>query len=410
MKEKDLDKAQKIKSTKLSDSESIRQYYQRIIDAMPNNVYWLDRDCMTLGCNKNTLRLIGLKEYEDFVGITYEQMGKLANWTQGQAESFKRDDMDVMKKAQPKYNIEEPPLHDKEGNPTYYLSSRVPLFDEGNNVIGVIGISVDITERKKLEDKLRKTEVSEARFKTLSALGGMIAHELRTPLTGLDASAVAIQHLLPLLIEGYEKSLAKGEIAPIRKDRLKALKQSITHMRRFIKYAENTINTIISGFNYTDPNGQIKTEPFLLNDIVKEALASYPFNIHESHLCTIKSIDTISVLVDKLMIIQVLHNLLKNALHAIHAEKRGHISIWSVRDNNNNKVDLYIEDTAKGIGPEEINHIFEAFYTTKTNSAASIGLGLYFSKMALQRMGCCITCESELGDYTRFKISLPLAI
>src|SRR3990167_8704562 len=111
--QKDLYKLYTVKPSNPDDPQGIRQYYQRIIDAMPNNVYWLDRNCITLGCNRNTLHLIGLERLEDFVGINYEQMGKLANWTEGQADSFKRDDMEVMTKGQPKYNVEEPPLYDK---------------------------------------------------------------------------------------------------------------------------------------------------------------------------------------------------------------------------------------------------------------------------------------------------------
>ena len=130
------------------------EYFQNIIDAMPNNVYWLNRECVTMGCNRNVLRLVGLKRLEQFVGITYEEMGRLAGWTESQALSFKEDDMEVMAQGRAKYNVEEPPLYDDKGHPIHYMSSRVPLFDEENNVVGVVGISVDITHRKELEKKI----------------------------------------------------------------------------------------------------------------------------------------------------------------------------------------------------------------------------------------------------------------
>ena len=73
---KDMSKLYTVNPESPNDPEGIRQYFQKIIDAMPNNVYWLDRDCITMGCNRNTLNLIGLERLEDFIGITYEQMGE----------------------------------------------------------------------------------------------------------------------------------------------------------------------------------------------------------------------------------------------------------------------------------------------------------------------------------------------
>ena len=181
--------------SKLGSAEKIHQYYLKIISYMPNNVYWLDRNCITQGCNNNILKLLDLKKIDEFVGINYDQMAKLAGWTEGQAQSFEKDDREVMNTGVGKFNVEEPPLYNKEGEPVYYVSSRVPIFDDkGKEVIGVIGISVDITERKKYEQRLKEEKQrSEAANQAKTEFLANMRHDIRTPLSGIVGCAQIIQ-------------------------------------------------------------------------------------------------------------------------------------------------------------------------------------------------------------------------
>ncbi|MFZ0219627.1 MAG: response regulator [Candidatus Aquirickettsiella sp.] len=181
--------------SKLDSVKKIHQYYLKIISYMPNNVYWLDRNCITQGCNNNILKLLNLKKLEDFAGINYSQMAELAGWSEGQAQSFENDDREVMETGIGKFNVEEPPLYNKEGEPVYYVSSRVPIFDDkGKEVIGVVGISVDITERKKNEQKLKEEKQrSEAANQAKTEFLANMRHDIRTPLSGIVGCAQIIQ-------------------------------------------------------------------------------------------------------------------------------------------------------------------------------------------------------------------------
>lgn len=384
--------------TKNSPNEPNSKFYREIVDNLPQFIFWKDRNSAFLGCNKNFAKLAGLDNSDDIKGKTDYDLP----WSNTEADSYTHDDRIIIKTKQPKLFYEETQKQ-ADGSEMIVLVSKVPLISL-DEVVGIICIYQDITEKKSLENKLLKSQENEARFKAMSALGGMIAHELRTPLMGLGLAVVAIERMLPQLIEIYEKSRLEGKAKLIREDRLDGLKHAVMNMRRSIKYAQNTITTILTGFHYGDPSKELTVEAVPIKEIIKKAIDEYPFEINDKNLCSLKHIDDIRVLGEEGMLVHILHNLLKNAIHIIHAENKGKIAIWTALEGN--YLHLYFEDTAKGIAPQEIARIFDPFYTTKRATAESIGLGLYFCKMVLQKINASIVCESKLGNYTRFKITL----
>ena len=165
-----------IKNTKLPSAianmitiEEVNNYYQKIISCMPNNVYWRDSNGIAQGCNNNVLEFLNLKNLDDFIGMTYEEMAIKGKLKEGHAEIYKKDDMEVISSGHPKLNINDPPIHNDKNEEIYYLSSRVPIYDDQNQkVIGVVGISINITELKETQKKLEKAkESAESALKSL---------------------------------------------------------------------------------------------------------------------------------------------------------------------------------------------------------------------------------------------------
>jgi two-component system, OmpR family, aerobic respiration control sensor histidine kinase ArcB len=166
---------------------------QAIIAAMPNNVFWWSKNGKALGCNYNTLKFLGLNSVDEFIGMTYERAAELAGWTGGQAKSFEKDDLQVINTGTPILNKEEPPISDIHGKLFYYVTSRVPLFDKQNNIIGTLGISTDITERKQVEQIKLAKEKAEIANKAKTEFLENMRHDIRTPLSGIVGCAQLIQ-------------------------------------------------------------------------------------------------------------------------------------------------------------------------------------------------------------------------
>lgn len=167
-----------------------------------------------------------------------------------------------------------------------------------------------------------------------------------------------------------------------------------------------TIKTILTGFHATTSDSPVSGH-FNVGETISHIIAEYPLSDEEKKLITVKpSADLIGVGNGDL-IKHIFHNLLKNSLHAIKEANQGEITIWF--EKKDNWILLYFKDTATGIPLDQIDKIFDPFYTTKKKAASSIGLGLYFSKLAIQKMLGNIRCDSEKDKYTLFTISFPLA-
>lgn len=134
-----------------SHHELIHQHYMGIINALPDVVYWVDVNCKLLGCNKNFVSLLGIQALRDFKNTPYQLMHKHARWSQKRIETLRLDDMNVIFSGQARNNVEEEPIVDKHGNRLDFKSNRALLFDENNNIIGLVVVLSDNSASKKIQ-------------------------------------------------------------------------------------------------------------------------------------------------------------------------------------------------------------------------------------------------------------------
>lgn len=131
-----------------ADMKKQKELLQSVIEHAPVRVFWKDRECRYLGCNTLFARDAGLSHPEQLIGKTDFD----AAWHE-QADRYRADDMAVMESGAAKLDFEEPQTT-KDGNRICLQTSKVPLRDENDQVIGVLGIYSDVTERKLAQSRL----------------------------------------------------------------------------------------------------------------------------------------------------------------------------------------------------------------------------------------------------------------
>lgn len=120
----------------------LQDFYEEILALMPGHVYWLDKNNVFLGCNDLQATNARLKSRKEIIGKTNYEMP----W-KDQAEELNKLNNLVMETGIP-HTAEEYAVMAQ--GMTIYLSNKTPLRDKQNNIIGVLGLSVDITEQKKM--------------------------------------------------------------------------------------------------------------------------------------------------------------------------------------------------------------------------------------------------------------------
>jgi PAS domain S-box-containing protein len=136
-----------------------REMLRLVMDNIPQRIFWKDLRSNYLGCNANFAQAAGVGRPENIAGKTDFDLA----WTRTEAESYRRDDREVMDNDLPKYHIIEPQLQ-ADGRRSWLDTNKVPLHDAEGNVIGILGTYEDITERLKLEERLRLTQFSVDHF------------------------------------------------------------------------------------------------------------------------------------------------------------------------------------------------------------------------------------------------------
>jgi diguanylate cyclase (GGDEF)-like protein/PAS domain S-box-containing protein len=142
---------QDITERKRAEEELYRahQMLQTILNTIPQRVFWKDRNCTYVGCNRAFATDAGLNNPAEIVGKSDFELA----WS-GTADRYRADDKRVMEQGLTKLNFDETQSR-TDGSLLWLRTSKLPLWDREGKVIGVIGTYEDITERKVAEDRVK---------------------------------------------------------------------------------------------------------------------------------------------------------------------------------------------------------------------------------------------------------------
>jgi signal transduction histidine kinase len=232
-----------------------------------------------------------------------------------------------------------------------------------------------------------------------------IAHEMRTPLATIRNQSRVLAKCLPDLLAGYQSAVDNRHIEAV----LPA--SQLDYLSKLSQYIEAEIsrsNFIVDMMLASARAGALNRNDFANHSIkkcVEEALASYPFESSMRDKVVVRGGEDFTFFGSDVLLVYVLYNLFKNALHAIKSAGQGELEIEFFTNGTHKQ--LLVTDTGSGIPDDVLPHVFEPFYSTRHNGGGT-GMGLAFCRRVITAFGGQIHCESLAGKYTRFSLSFPL--
>lgn len=351
-----------------------REKYMNIIANMEIGLLEVDNDDRILTANKAFLKMTHYTE-EDLVGkIGYDVLV-----SKHEADRIKKMNATRIEGESSIYEIE---YLTKDGEVRHMMVSGGPNRDIQGNVIGSIGIHLDITKLKELE-KLREELIKDLTESNdeLSNYAHVVSHDLKTPLRSISAA-------MSWLKEDNQDSLDE-----MSQSYLAIVDEALLKMDKIIsdtlRYSE------IKRKGNTDSNVDLN---HLTGHLINELKQSYPETTIEVH-------GALPILtMNETKIMQVFQNILDNACKYRDPNKKSKVKISCSFIFG--FFEFAIKDNGIGIPEEQAHHVFEIFQKLNNNEGSN-GVGMSIVKKIVETYGGKIWFESVVGEGTAFKFNLP---
>jgi PAS domain S-box-containing protein len=336
-----------------------------IFSASPDAITVTDLKGNIVECNKQTLRMHEYASKQELIGQSFLKL-----IGERDREKAYENLMKTLEKGQMK-NIEYT-LVTKAGREFPAELSSSVVMDASLTPRRIVTVTEDITERKRMEQQLFRSE----RLAAIGELAGMVGHDLRNPLTGI----VGATYYLKTKYEREFDEKAREMVSIIRKD---------------IEYSNKIINDLLE-YSKEVSLEQIETSP---RAIVRDAIALVRIPKKIRLIDLTKDEPRVTVDFDKLK--RAFVNMIRNSVDAM--SKGGTLTITSTRSDDN--VKFTIKDTGVGMTKQVASKLFTPLFTTK---AKGMGFGLAICKRNVEAHGGSIAVKSILGKGTTFTVTIPV--
>ena len=354
---------------KADELERLREFSENILESLNDGLAVVDRNDHIVRWNRRL---------EELYGVRHEQAVSRAL-----DEIFEPSFLEVLRGARRDspdgaafYRV---PLVTRHAEARRLLVNvaTTPLRRSDGATAGTIVIIEDISARVQLEEQLQISE----KMASIGLLAAGVAHEVNTPLTGISSYT-------QMLLQGVEPDDPRAKV--------------LEKIERQTFRAAKIVNGLL---NLARP-AQVDSGPVDVNAVINDVLSLLEHQMRTGRIQLRKELFGSPLVVQGIehKLQQVFLNLLLNARDAM--PKGGWLTIATRPEGAHARIE--IADTGSGIPVEQLSRIYDPFFTTKEIGKGT-GLGLSITYGIVQEHGGTITCDSSMGQGTRFTLALPLA-
>jgi len=360
----------KLLSERTSQLRELEVGYSDLVENSPEMIFSMNQQRQFLSMNRTGLAKLGytleefkIKGLEDLMPDFYKPRGI-------------RHIQDVIETG---FGELEAVFVSKEGKELQLEISSTALYNSSGQFLKARSFGRDVTERNKLEQQLLKWE----RLAAVGSMSAKVAHEIKNPLSALSLNLE--------LLEDEINNFSDRDTSEARQ----LLKSISVELERLIHLTEDYLQFA----RLPKPN----IEPVSVKELLSRLtpLLGPELDRKGIQLNAEVAPDLPSIEVDRNQLMQVFINLIRNSEEAMLAG--GKIQIQAIAKNS--IMEIKIADTGVGIEKEDLDKIFDPFYTTKDTGT---GLGLSFIRQVMNELGGSITCESQKNQGTAFTLFFPL--
>src|SRR5208337_4452455 len=280
----------------------------------------------------------------------------------------------------------------RSGTVKHIQAIRHPVLNDAGDIVKLVGTAIDMTEHKRAEEereRLHQLEADLARINRVSMLGELaasIAHEVNQPLSGVVVNGNACLRWLA----GDSPNLEEAREAA----------------RRIVRDGKRA-GDVITRIRALATKTAAAKERLDMNEAIREVVAFAQDEVRRNNvILRVELADALSpVLGDRVQLQQVVLNLVTNGIEAMSSvEERPRELIVRTQNDDAGQVRVTVQDSGKGLDPQSMERIFDAFYTTKHGG---MGMGLAISRSIIQNHGGKLWAVANEGPGISVQFTIP---
>lgn len=358
-----------------------------LMDNFPHTIYFKDKDSRFIRINRAQAKMLGITDPEEAIGKTDFDF-----FAPQHAQEAFDDEQRILSSGEQIIGKTEK-IRIANGNFIWVSATKVPVRNQDGEITGLVGISMDVTEKYLAEQKLheaRKKAIESDRLK--SAFLANMSHEIRTPMNG---------------IIGFSNLLKNGNVEKEQQ------KEYLGYIEKCGNSLLNLIDDIIDVSKIEAGQLVIRESETCIDEILHDLFITFDKNRLsenkkdiELRLSMPKNLDLLYANTDPQRLKQVMTNLIGNAFKFT---EKGFIEFgYNIAGK---EIEFYVRDTGLGIPKDKFNIIFERFGQVMENERLNhkgTGLGLAISVNIVKLLGGRMWLDSEINKGSTFYFTIPL--